>query len=79
MDVHTQPQTFLISELKRRLPDYIGCPENLNTDWERLSELMEQRGTPFSQQQPHLNRVRLYKLINPNRVDFPIGCDTNLS
>ena len=35
MDVHTQPQTFLISDSKGKLPDYIGCLENLKRDWGR--------------------------------------------
>ena len=79
MDVHTQPQTFLISDSKGRLPDYIGCLENLKTDWERLSELMEQRGIPLANNYLISTGVRPYKLINQNRVGFPIGCDTNLS
>ena len=71
MDVHTQPQTFLISDSKGRLPDYIGCLEKLETDWERLSELMEQRGIPFSQQLPHLNRSQALQTDQPEPGRLP--------
>ena len=71
MDVHTQPQTFLISDSKGRLPDYIGCLEKLKTDWERLSELMEQRGIPFSQQLPHLNRSQALQTDQPEPGRLP--------
>ena len=71
MDVHTQPQTFLISDSKEKLPDYIGCLENLKTDWRRLSELMEQRGIPSSQQLPHLNRSQATQTDQPEPGRLP--------
>ena len=71
MDVHTQPQTFLISDSKGKLPDYIGCLENLKTDWRRLSELMQQRGIPFSQQLPHLNRSQATQTDQPEPGRLP--------
>ena len=71
MDVHTQPQTFLISDSKGKLPDYIGCLENLKTDWRRLSELMQQRGIPFSQQLPHLNRSQATQTDRPELGRLP--------
>ena len=71
MDVHTQPQTFLISDSKGKLPDYVGCLENLKTDWRRLSELMQQRGIPFSQQLPHLNRSQATQTDRPELGRLP--------
>ena len=58
MDVRTQPQTFLISDSKGKLPDFIGCIESLRTDWQRLNEQMLQRDIPISRELPHLNRSR---------------------
>ena len=56
MDVHTQPQTFLISDSKGKLPDFIGCIETLEKDWERLNGLMRQRDIPFNPKLLHFNR-----------------------
>ena len=58
MDVHTQPQTFLIRDSKGKLPDFIGCIESLGTDWRRLSEHMVQRDIPINRKLPHLNISR---------------------
>jgi hypothetical protein len=58
MDVHTQPQTFLISDSKGKLPDFIGCIESMRTDWQRLNEQMLHRDIPISRELPHLNSSR---------------------
>jgi hypothetical protein len=47
MDVHTQPQTFLISDSQGRLPNFIGTLENLAADWENFSQRMIKQGIPL--------------------------------
>ena len=56
MDVHTQPQTFLISNSKGRLLYFIGCIETLEKDWDCLNGLMRQSDIPFNPKLLHLNR-----------------------
>ena len=65
MDVHTQPQTFLISDSKGRLPNFIGLLDNLDADWARLSRLMEAKGVSLGGPLPRLNSSR----ASPGKVD----------
>ena len=72
MNVHTQPQTFLISDSQGKPPDYIGCLENLKTDWERLNELMKQHGIPLSPQLPHLNSSQAIQTGESELCQLPL-------
>ena len=47
MGVHTQPQTFLISDSQGRLPNFIGTLENLAADWANFSQGMVKQGIPL--------------------------------
>ena len=55
MDVHTQPQTFLIMDSKGRLPHFIARLENLDQDWKKLSTSMEDKGVNLGSSLPRLN------------------------
>ena len=55
MDVHTQPQTFLIMDSKGRLPHFIARLENLDQDWKKLSTSMEDKGVNLGGSLPRLN------------------------
>ena len=55
MEVHTQPQTFLITDSKERLPHFIARLENLDQDWKKLSTSMEEKGVNLGGSLPRLN------------------------
>ena len=55
MDVHTQPQTFLIMDSKGRLPHFIARLENLDQDWKKLSTSMKDKGVNLGGSLPRLN------------------------
>jgi len=49
MDVHTQPQTFLIEDSSGRLPKFIGLTESSNEHWSSLSRHCNRIGIPLKQ------------------------------
>ena len=58
MDVHTQPQTFLITDSKGRLPHFIARLEHLDQDWNTFSALMRGRHVDLGGTLPRLNKSR---------------------
>ena len=44
MDVHVQPQEYLISDLQGRLPKFIGLLETIGEDWGGLQKLLQEQG-----------------------------------
>lgn len=48
MDVHTQPQDFLISDSKGRLPQFIGLAERMAQHWPQLVHRCRQRDIPLN-------------------------------
>ena len=58
MDVHTQPQTFLITDSKGRLPHFIARLEHLDQDWNTFSALMRGRHVELGGTLPRLNKSR---------------------
>ena len=74
MDVHTQPQTFLIMDSKGRLPHFILRLENLDQDWKKLSTSMEEKGVNLGGSLPRLNSSK--NSSNMTTDELSLSADT---
>ena len=74
MDVHTQPQTFLITDSKGRLPHFIARLENLDQDWKKLSTFMKENGVNLGGSLPRLNSSK--NSSNMTTDELSLSADT---
>jgi len=62
MDVHTQPQEFLITDVHGRLPKFVGLLENITRDWSCLLKLFAQNKIPVTGPLPIINARKAPRL-----------------
>ena len=55
MDVHTQPQTFLIEDSRGRLPKFVGITEQSEAHWNILHGFLERLEIPIAKDLIHLH------------------------
>ncbi|MBD1192819.1 sulfotransferase family 2 domain-containing protein [Vulcanococcus sp. Clear-D1] len=72
MDVHTQPQTFLIEDSSGRLPKFVGLTEQSDSHWSELHQHCQRLEIPITKE-----LVRLHSKVEKSKsIDRSLSDDT---